>query len=335
MTYSFKQSGRLVLVPMAALLVGLACSVSPSVVGGDQSCDDSTSEAQRIAEPLTAGLATPLARVPASAAFKKRWWDGKAELSGYKVTTMRYGEARAASVVLIYVTENMDRRSWIKDDRGDVPAKHKVPVLKLNRMLKFNTGIYPYSVMTSVFSPLDGQGRERFAPAKISLGSQEWCGHVHHAVHPKGARYHSRIQSYFSSEGDRAETVTTAAGTLYEDALLIQLRELDGPFNGGKDWSGQLVPTLWSVRKAHQPLRPVAATIRRSVGSRDGTPVTRFVVKRGSLTTTLDVEQAAPRRILGWRGSDGEQAALLKTTRLAYWKLNKPGGEVYLKQLGL
>jgi hypothetical protein len=237
-------------------------------------------------------------------------------------------------MVLIYVTEDMDRRTWLKDDRGDLPAEQRVPVVKLNQVLKFRTGIYPYSVMTSVFAPVSGGG-ERFSPAKISLSAQEWCGHVFHAIWPDGSRFRSELHSYFSSEGDATEEVEVDGGALYEDALLIQFRELDGPFAGGADWSGALVPSLWGKRKDHAPLRPVAATLHRATAVREGVPVHRFVLSYPGTTRTFDVEQGAPHRILAWSGSDGELATLRRTARLAYWKLNAPGGEEYLKEIGL
>ena len=274
------------------------------------------------------------APAPASPAFWKVWGDGKAELSGYAVTTSRYGAPREGRVVLIYVTEPMDRRNWIKDDAGDVSLEDRVNVLKLNHVLKFQTGIYPYSVMTSVFAPVDSLSAVRFAPAKISMSAQEWCGHVYQRVIARSDTFESELRSYFHSEGDRDTTVKISPGTLYEDALLIQLRELDGPFAGGRDWAGSLVPSLWSQRKRHAPLEVVPATIKREDATRDGLPVTRFTLAYGSVTTTYEVEKAAARRVLAWKSKDGEEARLLKTARLPYWKLNGPGDEKYLQQLG-
>jgi hypothetical protein len=270
----------------------------------------------------------------ASSAFWSVWGDGKAELSGYATTTGRYGAPRDGRVVLIYVTEPMDRRNWIKDDAGDVPPESRVNVLKLNRVLKFQTGIYPYSVMTSVFSPVDAMAGERFAPVKIAMTAQEWCGSVYQRVMPAGDAFANEIRSYFHAEGDRDATVKVAPGTLYEDALLIQLRELDGPFAGGKDWAGTLVPSLWSQRKSHADLAPIAATIHREDALREGVPVTRFTLTAGGATTTFDVEKAVPRRVLSWKTSDGDEAKLLKTARLRYWELHDPGDEKYLQQLG-
>ena len=91
-------------------------------------------------------------RASAGQGFSRAWSDGRAELSGYRARVNRYGEMRDAELVLIYVTEPMDRRTWVKDD--DAPAEHLVDVLKLNASLRFQTGVYPYSVLTSVFAPL-------------------------------------------------------------------------------------------------------------------------------------------------------------------------------------
>lgn len=270
----------------------------------------------------------------ASPAFWKAWGDGKAELSGYTVVTSRYGAPRNGQAVLIFVTEPMDRRNWIKDDAGDVPAAERVNVMKLNSILKFQTGIYPYSVMTSVFAPVDPVTPERFAPAKVTMSAQEWCGHVYQRLLPGPQAFASELRSYFHADGDRDDTMNTPTGTLYEDALLIQLRELDGPFAGGKSWSGTLVPSLWTQRKRHAPVEPVAASIRREDAVRDGRPVTRFILRYAKAMITYDVEKAPPRRVLAWKSSEGDDAKLLKTIRLPYWQLNAPGDERYLKDLG-
>ena len=288
------------------------------------------------AAAATVSLAATLSvAATGSPAFWKDWGDGKAELSGYAITTARYGAPRDGRVVLIYVTEPMDRRTWIKDDAGDVPPQYRVNVMKLNVALKFQTGIYPYSVMTSVFAPVDATGPERFAPAKIAMSAQEWCGHVYQKVIPGPGTFASELRSYFHADGDRDTTVKTPPGTLYEDALLIQLRELDGPFAGGKNWAGSIVPSLWSSRKAHRSLEPVPATIKREDAKRDGAPVTRFTLTYGSVAATYDVEKASPRRVLWWKSSNGDEARILKTARLPYWQLNAPGDEKYLQQLGL
>ena len=269
----------------------------------------------------------------ASRGFWDRWGDGRAEMSGYRGVVSRYGELRPAELVLIFVTEPHDRETLIKDD--DAPRERRVPMLKLNESLKFVTGVYPYSVMTSVFAPVDGYFAERFAPAKITLSAQEWCGHVFHGIWPGRDRFFAHGLSYFASEGEGSGDTETPEGTLYEDGLLIQLRELDGPFLGGRaEWEGPMLPTLWRNRRAHQPLRVEHTRITRADAEREGVAVTRFTIRQGDYQRVIDVERAEPRRILGWTTSEGERFDILRTARLPYWELNQNGEESHRRDLG-
>jgi hypothetical protein len=291
----------------------------------------------RCAPPGLAGAAPEAyPPAPASPAFWIRWADGQAELSSYRLTTPRYGEPRSGTAVLVYVLEEMDRETWIKNDRGTVPDERRTVVMKLNHAAQFQTGVYPYSVMTSVFSPVGVLGRERFAPTRIVLTSQEWCGQVYHRIMPRADRFESELRSYFSSEGEISRNVSTRPYALYEDALLIQLRELDDPFAGGGDWSGDLVPSLWHMRRTHRPLAPVPATIERSDGTlENGIPVTRFDLRYDGLRRTFEVEKSWPRRILRWMTSEGELAELVETERLRYWEQNAEADETYRQRFGL
>ena len=275
----------------------------------------------------------PEPRRNASGGFWDHWGDGRAELSGYRVTLDRYGEPRVAQLSLIYVTEPHDRRTWIKDDRAEAP--NRVEVLKLIRSMQFMTGIYPYFVMGSTFAPVDSWGNERFQPVRINLDVQEWCGSVSQRVFPGRDGVRSVRLSYFEDEGETRRQMDLGEGTLYEDALLIQLRELDGPFHESEDWEGQMVRELWSLRTGHAAIQPVRARITRSEETREGVPVTRFRLEAGEYWRTYDVERAEPRRVLGWKTSTGESAEILRTERLSYWQLNQPGDERYRESLGL
>ncbi|MBI5512243.1 MAG: hypothetical protein HY909_00655 [Deltaproteobacteria bacterium] len=289
-----------------------------------------------------APVATALSRFPEFPAapsgavgegFRARWGDGRAELTSYDAVVPRYGERRSAELVLIYVTEPLDRATWVKDD--DAPPERRVEALKLNQSLKFTTGLYPYSVLTSVFAPVDRWRSEAFAPVKLTLTAQEWCGHVFQGVWPGAERFNTQWFSYFAGEGEGSATVTVRPGGLYEDALLIQLRELDGPFNGGRDWAGELVPTLWRSRRTHQPYRPAPATISRTRGEASGSPVHRFVVVSGDYRRELTVEADGDHRVLGWSTSDGEVVSLRRTARLPYWQLNHESDAPARATLGL
>ena len=273
----------------------------------------------------------------ASSQFWDWWGDGRAELSGYRLVVGRYGAPREAELALIYVTEPHDRRSWIKDDHVEEP--HRVNVMKLNQNVEFLTGIYPYSVMTSVFAPVDRYRPEPFSPVRIVHSVQEWCGAYTHLLWPGSERYRSLRLSYFAHEGERVREVEADGPLLYEDALLVQLRELDGPFAGGGDWEGRLVPELWRLRAGHRGTDPVSARITREEGvyehQGEEVPVTRFRLQAEEYERIFQVERDLPRRILGWSTSTGEEAELLATERLAYWELNRPGDESWREALGL
>ncbi len=350
--------------PRTSVLVLAACAALSA------SCASQSTPAAEHADKTGTDLANDIygrfAKLPehpkagATDAFWKHWGDGKGELSGYGGKISRYGHLRPVRVALVYVTETMNRKTWVKD--GTAKGTERVPVMKLNHSVKFQTGIYPYSVLTSVFSPVEDWGTPRFQPVKITATTQEWCGNFFMGLWPGPNKSLREVHSYFDGEADKRDIVETPPGTLYQDALLIQLRELQGPFAGGKDWHGKLVPSLWFRRSMHRVSKPVDATIKREDAEFEGKPVTRFTLhyvdkkpsspisapakkgepakpkwltQGGDVTVTYDVEKAQPHRILHWHRSDGSDFRLLKTTRLPYWGLHDPGNEHYREQMGL
>lgn len=318
------------------LLLALAATISAcssNLESGDE-------ESGLVTDLAAAGAAvTNLPDEPsasASSRFWSHWGDGRAEMNSYRATMSRYGEPREGELVLIYVTEPHDRRSWIKDDRVDSP--HRVEVMKLNVSLDFLTGIYPYSVMTSVFSPVDDWGVERFQPVKIGHTVQEWCGHYLHQVWSGREALRSLRMSYFPSDGEGITEMDVRPGTLYEDALLIQLRELDGPFADGGDWEGWIVPSLWTVRRGAATPEPGRGTITRDelrAESDAGAPVTRFTLRYHDYRREYDVESEPPGKILGWRTSLGDTVRLAESLRSPYWTENDPDGRRLRVELGL
>src|SRR5437868_1990091 len=87
--------------------------------------------------------------------FKSYWYSGKAEISSYKLKQARYGEIHDGSAVMVFVTEDFSKSKQVKLDHPENAGDDKLPVMKLNLVKKFVTGIYPYSMMMSAFSPVD------------------------------------------------------------------------------------------------------------------------------------------------------------------------------------
>lgn len=285
-------------------------------------------------------LAILLLAVPASADdFWAHWGDGKAELNGYRLTQPRYGENRAGTAVLIYVTEDFSDSLRVKADTGRHPKSDVYPVLKLNAVRDFQTGIYDYNVMTSVFARVAAG----WPVAKISFSSQDWCGQVWHQLLPRGGAIQGVSHSYFDGEGDGHEEIAVPADGVYEDALPILLRGWgDVYLKPGETRDVPYLPSLLSARLAHRSLAWGRATIGRAADTRTETvPAGKFevvvwtVAEEGGPTITLLFEAKPPYRLVRRSTDQGEDVVLLGSTRLPYWQLNGRGQEKHLKEMGL
>ena len=271
--------------------------------------------------------------------FWAHWSDGKAEMNGYRLVQPRYGHERAGTAALIYVTEDFSDSMRVKADPGKHPASDVYPVLKLNAVRDFQTGIYDYNVMTSTFARVAAG----WPIAKVSFSSQEWCGHVYHQIIPRGGAVSGLSHSYFDGEADAKDALALPSDGVMEDALPILVRQWLGewiPRGGAK--TVPFLPALLRSRLGHKKLAWGRATVSRAASSsRVTVPAGAFevetwtVAEEGGRTATYLVETAAPFRLVRWTASDGEEASLLGSERLAYWKLNGPGGEKSLRGMGL
>ncbi|MEL6639199.1 MAG: septum formation inhibitor Maf, partial [Bacteroidota bacterium] len=108
--------------------------------------------------------------------FDEYWYRGEAELNSYRLEQARYGEIHEGEAVLVFVTEPFSRTKQVKLDDPGLTPQDRVSVMKLNLTKKFYTGVYPYSIMQSTFTPIDW---ETFPNSlKVSTSTQEWCGHT-------------------------------------------------------------------------------------------------------------------------------------------------------------
>jgi hypothetical protein len=237
------------------------------------------------------------------------------------------------------VTEDFSDSRRVKADPGKHPAADVYPVLKLNEIRHFQTGIYDYNMMTSIFA--------RVAPAwpiaKVSFSSQEWCGHVWHHLIPGKGRVEGIFHSYFDGEADGRDDLPLPERGVFEDALPILLRGWNGEYlKAGESRTVPYLPSLVRSRLGHKPLAWTKATITRAAGAQEvKVPAGAFpavlwtVAEEGGPTVTYAFEAAPPYRLLRRSSQTGEEVVLLGSSRQSYWKENDPGGEKYLKELGL
>ena len=275
--------------------------------------------------------------------WKTHWYDGRAEVSGYRLTQPRYGTQRAGKAVLIFVTERFSESARVKADSGRHPPDDLFSVVKVGVVKDFQTGIYDYHLMTTAFVGLEPHGgRPAGALAKLTFSAQEWCGLTFEEWLPREGGLLRRSFSYFDGEGDRTLQLPLPADGWSVDQLLARIRGLPGPLLA----PGQSVerPLLVRAERAVLFHRPVAwgpGRVSRSAETVSvevpaGTfEVDVYRVESERFSYRFDVEHAFPHRIVRWAGPDGEQAELLGSERLRYWQLSGEGDASRLKELGL
>ncbi len=275
--------------------------------------------------------------------FWNHWGDGKAELSSYTVTQSRYGQPREAMVTLIYVTEPFYKTRQVKAERPRPGEPDVIQVLKLNRIKKFRTGIYDYSLLSSVFAPVNDYKMEKTSlakgsPLKITFSGQEWCGMVFHQLNRQPDGMQSRLFSYFGTEGDTDELLSTEGPAFFADELFIAVRELLAPMPTG---SITLYQTLENSRLFHTPLAAMQASVSRKDSSyrrgRSQIPTTEWTIAAGTLEWRFSVDKKYPHLILAYQYRDGaavvERGVIKTTKRLPYWELHDNDDEHYAKEL--
>jgi hypothetical protein len=265
-------------------------------------------------------------------------------MAAYDLTTPRYGALRHGTAVVILVTETFSNQARVKADPGHHPKRDEFPVLKLNLVEDFATGIYDYNLLTSAFVALAPvNGRPAGAPTKVSFSAQEWCGHTYTQLlfDHRYARF--ALHSYFDGEADSVASLAMPAETQSEDALLVWAHGLAWPrVEPGDSARADVVGSLRTSRLLHEPLVVAPASFRRAATTeRVRVPAGMFtadvsnVTLAGGRTWTFWTDHDPPHRVLRWTCDDGTLAELLGSDRLAYWTMNGPGGDSALVRLGL
>ena len=278
--------------------------------------------------------------LPGPAAFAREhadvasyWYQGVAELSRYQLSQQRYGSAREGDAVLIFVTEPFLLEEQVKHEADD--GKADTSVLKLNAYRRFDTGIYPYSLLTSTFGRVDTQG----APLKVTASVTEWCGQAFMQMNARDDRWQTQLRSYFQNEGDQDRDMPVAP---VEDAIFIR-----GRFGADSLPVGELsiIPALHYLRLAHQPLQPYSATgeVSRVEDERYGDgALVRYELVYSQLGRTLVIffDAAFPFDVKGWeehqQGQEGVTRAVRTHAVLTdYWNHNGAQDDDYRRALGM
>lgn len=271
--------------------------------------------------------------------FGDYWYQGKAEITSYNLRQARYGELHRGDAVLIFVTEDFSAQKQVKLDRPDEAGDDAVKVLKLNALRNFNTGVYPYTVMTSAFTPVY---RDRHPKTlKITTSVQEWCGHAFVQMNLRDDRYRVHQYSYFESEGDR---VAELGGAIPEDEIWTTIRLNPDVLPTGEV---TMIPGTLYQRFDHTAWRTVNATAILMPDAREPDIMVYNLVYYPDLNRTLTIRfrRDFPHEIESWEeveiAADGTTKELVTTAvrnkrlMLDYWTKNSVVDVELRGELGL
>lgn len=183
---------------------------------------------------------------PLSEEFKTYWYANEAEISSYTLEQSRYGEMREGTAVLVFVTEPFLKKKQVKADKS---SSTNIQVLKLNATKNFHTGIYPYSIMQSVFYPVANNQHA----LKISCSVQEWCGQVYTQLNSR-LKFEVVAHSYFEGEADESFSLDKA---ILENEVWTQLRIDPKSLPTG---NLEIIPSFEYLRLSHMALKAYNAS---------------------------------------------------------------------------
>ncbi|WP_298538988.1 septum formation inhibitor Maf [uncultured Aquimarina sp.] len=310
----------LLLFGILGVLIIIACS--------NIKADEKNKNAEKVIIKNTATALKPAKEL--SESFKKYWYAGNAEITSYQLEQARYGEIREGKAVLIYVTEDFLSKEQVK---ADYQNKENIAVLKLNATKKFNTGIYPYSIMQSTFYPVaDNQHA-----IKISSSMQEWCGHVYAQLNNR-KKFDIMSHSYFQGEADQNFSLEK---DILENELWAKIR-IDP--NNLPQGDLKIIPSLEYSRLKHKEIKAYSAKATLQKNTTSNVYTINYPELDRSISITFT--SSFPYEIEGWTetfksgfGANAQElttkATKLKSIKSAYWGKNSNKDEVLRDSLGL
>lgn len=267
------------------------------------------------------------------------WTQGKAEVNVYELSQNRYKDNHPGQLVSVFVTEDFLTDKQVKNETYTNPKS--TWTFKNIQLRKFTTGIYDYSLFSSVFTPID---RNTFPQSlKVTATSQEWCGTIFTQLNLKGEKYKYEQRSYFEKEGDVLDAISKG---FLEDEVYTVLRMNPKLLPKG---TFQMIPALNFMQLKHLKNR----TYKVNAGIRTykekefkGEKLNEYRIDYPDLKRQVRIiyENKAPYKIVGWLDTfpsafDGKQrttkATLTAQKMLPYWGQNSLADTKLRKELGL
>lgn len=307
---------KLFLLMISCLISAAACGVTPALTGS-------------------------AAMVQPSAEFNAWWNAGKAELARYELRQVRYGATHSGEMIVITVTEPFRTDKQVKSELS--PGVNETPVLKVQQMRRFATGIYDYALTTTSFRSL--YGNEWPQALKVSGSAVDWCGHAWLQLNLRGKNFAVESRSYFEDPGDESFSLPAA---VTEDEIWQLIRMDPQKLPVGRV---RFIPSFFSSRLRHRRLVVTEAVAELQNYSRLKQAEYSLVYAAGSpeeRQVSFVFESSFPHRILEYRekyldaiGAQGARAPLTTTARLkktimsAYWQQHDPQHRKNRREFGV
>lgn len=300
-------------------------------------CSNSDTDTSELSSPKAQAVVQKVDQ--SNDAFKDYWYQGKAEVNRYTLEQNRYKDVHPGEAIVVFVTEDFLTDKQVKNDNYTNP--NSIPIMKNNFIRKFSTGLYDYSMMSSIFTPVEEQKHPH--TLKITTSSQEWCGHTFMQINKQKNNYKTTLHSYFESEGD---AIGSVALTLTEDELFNRIRINPQALPTGKI---KMLPSTVVSRLMHLDFKPLAAqaSLENYKGKDfEGEGLKVYHVNYPGLKRQFEIvfEAEAPYQIIGWTDEYPSMfdrklrktiARRTHSIMSAYWSKNGLNDMALREQLGI
>ena len=264
--------------------------------------------------------------------FNAYWYVDGAEINSYKLTQSRYGEHHQGTATVIFVAQQFSKKKGVKPDKNRNISDH-IPILKMNLLKKFGTGIYPYSMMLSTFTPL----KEAQGLTKATASGQEWCGQIFSQMNNRGKHYDVASYSYFEEEGDREFKLPTI---FTEDEIWSRIR-MD--YHHLPQGDIDIIPGLYYTRLEQHKHQTEKANATLKKGEKTSTYSLTYPKRERTLVISFNTE--FPHKITKWEETYADKraptkrltttAVLDQSKKIDYWNYNAEKYKTIRKELGV
>lgn len=291
---------------------------------------------------LSAGAAEPTDEphgpdLLANPQFVDYWLDGRAEVTRYDLEQARHGEIHAGDVVLIFETAGLPPEKDAETDAPERDGPDAVPVMRLGFTKRFTTGVEPYSIMTTVRTPIRFNASPRTLESVTSV--QEWSGASWLQLELRGDEYEVTGLSDVQSKTGKARALEAV---WLEDEIWTRIRLAPSTLPKG------MVRIIPGGEQSRLRERPLAVETARASLDEESEGALVYALRYPGLERKLAIrfEKEFPHAILGWdewardpagHGAEGQttHATRAESIRLDYRNRTGKDDAAWRKKLGL